>query len=305
MAIHSTPSAAAPGFSDQVPPLVTHCTGLQLPAGSAPRPYLHPVLSLGGATVTEAGPADHPHHLGLSVAFSDVNGTNFWGGSTFTAASGPVLLSNHGTQFPHDWRSSTGTDEAGESGAVLWKSASGDELAAEERHIQQFAHPEPGSWSLSLSSVIRPAARVERLAVSSSAVKGRAGAGYGGIFWRFPRGSDDPVVLSDAGTGADAAHGSRSPWLSVTMRLEGGPVSVVLGQDPGRQLPWFIRTEGYLGAGPAAAWSEPAHVDAETPLRLGLHAVIHDGAVTTPAHALELLHQHPRLSRPGATDRTS
>jgi len=304
LAIHIPPPAAAPGLLSPVPPLVTHCTGLNLPATSAPRPYLHPVRSLGGATVTEAGPADHPHHLGLSVAFSDVNGTNFWGGSTFTATSGPVLLANHGTQVPQGWHTSAGTGMAGESGAVLWKSESGDELAVEQRHIQQFAHPEPGSWSLSLSSVIRPAAHVGRLAVSSSAVKGRAGAGYGGIFWRFPCGSDDPVVLSDAGSGADAAHGSRSPWLSVTMRLQGGPVSVVLGQDAGHQLPWFIRAKGYLGAGPAAAWSESTHVDPGTPLRLGLHAVIHDGAVTTPARALELLHQHPRLSRPGSTDRT-
>jgi LacI family transcriptional regulator len=89
------------------------------------------------------------------------------------------------------------------------------------------------------------------------------------------------------------------------MRLDGGPVSVVLGQDAANPLPWFIRAEGYLGAGPAVAWSEPAHVDQDTPLRLGLHAVIHDGAVTTPARAVELLHQHPRVSRPGSTDRTS
>jgi hypothetical protein len=305
LAIHTTPSAAAPGLPSQGQTLATHCTALSEPGASAPRPYLHPVRSLAGATVTEAGPADHPHHLGLSIAFSDVNGTNFWGGSTFTAASGPVLLANHGTQVPHDWHPSAGTDTTGESGAVSWKSESGSELAVEQRSIQYFAHPEPGSWSLSMSSVIRPAASVERLAVSSSAVKGRAGAGYGGIFWRFPRGSGDPVVLSDAGSGADAAHGSRSPWLSVTMRLGTGPVSVVLAQDPGHQLPWFVRTEGYLGAGPAVAWSQPAHVDQDTPLRLGLHAVIHDGAVTTPARALELLHQHPRLSRPGSTDRTS
>lgn len=304
MAIHTTPSAAVPGLSGQGQPLATHCTASREPASSAPRPYLHPVRSLAGATVTEAGPADHPHHLGLSLALSDVNGTNFWGGSTFTAASGPMLLANHGTQLPQGWQSSLGGDTGGGSGGVSWRSASGEELALEQRRIQYFVHPEPGSWSLSLSSVIRPAAGVERLVVSSSAVKGRPGAGYGGIFWRFPHGSGDPVVLSDAGSGADAAHGSMSPWLSVTMRIDGAPVSVVLAQDPERLLPWFVRADGYLGAGPAVAWSEPAHVDRHTPLRLGLHAVIHDGAVNTAARALELLRQHPRLSRPGSTDRT-
>lgn len=301
MASHTTPSAAVPGLARRAPLLATHCTGLQEAATSAPRPYLHPVRSLAGATLTEAGPADHPHHLGLSVAFSDINGTNFWGGSTFTATNGPMVLANHGTQLPQDWQSS----RQEESGVVSWRSESGDELGVEQRRIQSFAHPEPGSWSLTLTSVIRPAAGVERLVVSSSAVKGRAGAGYGGIFWRFARGSRDPLILSDAGSGADAAHGSPSPWLSVTTRIDGGPVSVVLAQDPERLLPWFIRSEGYLGAGPAVAWSEPAHVDQDTPLRLALHAVIHDGPVPTAAHALELLQQHPRTSRPSSPDRTS
>lgn len=301
MAIHTLPPAAAPGVTDPVPTLATHCTGREQPAASAPRPYLHPVRSLAGAIVTEAAPADHPHHLGLSIAFSDVNGTNFWGGSTFTAASGPMLLANHGTQVLQGWKSTASE----ESGGVSWRSDSGGELAVERRHLEYFAHPEPGTWSLSLSSVIRPAAGVEQLEVSSSAVKGRAGAGYGGIFWRFPQGSSGPLVLSDAGSGADAAHGSRSPWLAVTMRIDGGTVSVVLAQDPERPLPWFIRAEGYLGAGPAVAWSEPARAGHNTPLRLGLHAVIHDGAVQTPARALELLQQHPRLCRPGSTDRTS
>ncbi|HJV98490.1 MAG TPA: PmoA family protein [Arthrobacter sp.] len=313
MAIHTPPAAAATGFSVQGRPLVTHRTGLRQPATKAPRPYLHPVRSLAGTTVTEAGPADHPHHLGLSIAFSDVNGTNFWGGSTFTAASGPVLLANHGSQVPQGWKSTAGGDpDTGASGeigeescGISWRSDSGDELAVEERHIEYFSHLAPGSWGLSLSSVIRPAAGVEQLVVSSSAVKGRAGAGYGGIFWRFPSGSADPLVLSGAGSGADAAHGSRSQWLSVSMRIGGAPVSVVLAQDAENPLPWFIRAEGYLGAGPAVAWSEAAHAGHNTPLRLGLHAVIDDGAVDSPARALELLQQHPRLSRPGPTDRTS
>ncbi|MCU1515487.1 MAG: hypothetical protein JWQ75_208 [Pseudarthrobacter sp.] len=305
MAIHTPHAAAVPALSAVGGQLASHCTTLNQPATSAPRPYLHPVRSLGGATVTEAGPRDHPHHLGLSVAFSDVNGTNFWGGSTFTAASGPMLLANHGTQVPRGWKPSAGGVAGGESGSVSWRSESGAELAVEQRRLEYFAHPEPGTWSLSLSSVIRPAAGVEQLEVSSSAVKGRAGAGYGGIFWRFPQGSAGPLVLSDAGIGATAAHGSRSPWLSVSMRTDGGPVSVVLAQDPERPLPWFIRAEGYLGAGPAVAWSEPALAGHNTPLRLDLHAVIHDGAVQTPARALALLQQHPRLSRPGPTDRTS
>lgn len=304
MATHALPAEAPRGPADSGQQLATHVTTLRQPATSSPRPFLHPVRSLAGATVTEAGPADHPHHLGLSVAFSDVNGTNFWGGSTFTAATGPMLLANHGRQLTQGWQSSENETGATEEGGVSWRSESDNELAVEQRRIERFVHPEAGSWSLSLASVIFPAAGVEQLLVSSSAVKGRAGAGYGGIFWRFPRGTGDPHILSDAGSGADAAHGSRSPWLSVTMHIDGAPVSVVLAQDPDFPLPWFIRAEGYLGAGPAVAWSDAAQADRSHPLRLSLHAVIHDGPVPTAARALELLRHHPRTSSPGTSDRT-
>lgn len=300
MAIHTMSAAENPGFSCLGQPLATHCTSLQQPDSSAPRPYLHPVRSLAGATLTEAEPADHPHHLGLSLAFSDLNGTNFWGGSTFTAGAGPTMLLNHGTQVPWGWQYA----DSGAAGNVTWLSEAGAELAAERRSIHCLEHPEPGSWSLSMTSVMVPRAGVERLAVSSSAVKGREGAGYGGIFWRFARGSGDPLILSEAGTGADAAHGSLSPWLSITMRINGERISVVLAQDRGHLLPWFIRADGYLGAGPAVAWALPAHVDRAAPLRLALHAVIHDGPVPNAARALELLQHHPRIS-PSSADRTS
>ena len=73
--------------------------GVDLAPCLAPRPYLHPLRTLAGVPLTETGPDDHPHHLGLSLAFSDVNGSNFWGGSTYTC-NGPAILANHGRQVP-------------------------------------------------------------------------------------------------------------------------------------------------------------------------------------------------------------
>ncbi|WP_189337657.1 DUF6807 family protein [Arthrobacter sp. AFG7.2] len=299
MATHTKPLAVPDGAPGSELPAL-HNRYLQEPADHAPRPYLHPVRSLAGTVVSQARPADHPHHLGLSIAFSDINGTNFWGGSTYTPAGGSMLLDNHGVQRPHGWQSTSNT----EFGDVSWISRSGEHLGAEQRRIEYLHHPAPATWSLSLFSVMVPAGDAERLEVSSSAVKGRAGAGYGGIFWRFPEPTGQPLVLSDAGSGADAAHGSLSRWLSISMDLGGAAVTVVLGQDPDRLLPWFIRTEGYLGAGPSVAWTQAAVVDHNNPLKLALHAVIHDGPVSTAAHALELLQQHPLLSN-SPPDRTS
>lgn len=274
--------------------------GAELPPVTAPRPYFHPVRSLAGTVLTDVGPADHPHHLGLSIAFSDLNGTNFWGGSTYTPEHGPVILPNHGRQLM-----TVQTDDGTrKTASVHWLSEHGTVLAEEHRTVECFPHPAPGTWSLSLTSAMVPAGGVGTLEVSSSAVKGRAGAGYGGIFWRFPADSADPAVFSAAGEGSGAAHGSLSPWLALSVSIngagsikgarsiKGAPAAVVLAQD-GPVRPWFIRTEGYVGAGPAVAWSEKAVANAASPLRQSLHAVIHDGRVTSAAQALELLENHP------------
>ena len=283
--------------------LVGRHSGRDLPGHSSPRPYLHPVRSLAGAMLTEVAPEDHPHHLGLSIAFADLNGTNFWGGSTFTP-DGPAVLPNHGRQVLSGWTDSpTEASPTEAAGTVVWRSEEGMDLAFEQRNIRCFSHPQPGTWSLSVESVMVPAGNVGRLEVSSSAVKGRAGAGYGGIFWRFPAPRSQPLVLSANGEGAAAAHGSRSPWLAISTTVDGAPVSVVLAQGSSLR-PWFVRTAGYLGAGPAVAWSEKAVANAASPLAQSLHAVIHDGLVDTPTKAVELLQHHPGIPALSPPDRT-
>ncbi|MDR6437549.1 LacI family transcriptional regulator [Paenarthrobacter nicotinovorans] len=276
--------------------------GQDRPGIVAPRPYLHPIRTMTGVGLTEAAPEDHPHHLGLSLAFSDLNGSNFWGGSTYTQ-NGPEILPNHGRQIPSGWEHRAGHTEAGSAeGTITWISHSNEAVANEQRSYLYQEHPVPNTWSLSFTSVIRPAGSVEQLSVSSSAVKGRAGAGYGGIFWRFPAGDAPAHVLCSSGAGAGAAHGSLSPWLVVGLRHQGQDASVILAQDSSQLRPWFVRTGGYIGAGPAVAWDRAASADRDNPLILSLHAVIHDGAVSTSSHAQELLQQHFHFSN--SPDRT-
>jgi LacI family transcriptional regulator len=296
--------------------LITPVSGAGLDAASAPRPYFHPVRTVSGTVLTDVAPADHIHHLGLSIAFSDLNGTNFWGGSTYTPDRGPVVLPNHGRQLAESRPGSDGAGgaggasgaggpagEPGARGTVLWVSEEGVVLARERRTVRAFTHPAPGTWSLSLDSVMVPAGGIPALEVSSSAVKGRTGAGYGGIFWRFPADCSDTTLLCADGAGEDAAHGSRSPWLAISTVTGGAPATVVLAQGiPAR--PWFIRAGEYLGAGPAVAWSRKAVADAAHPLHQVLHAVIHDGRVTSPDQALRLLEHHPAANTTKHPDRT-
>ncbi|MEU4831393.1 DUF6807 family protein, partial [Streptosporangium sp. NPDC023615] len=85
-----------------------------LRATDAPRPHLHPVRTLAGTVVTETQPADHVHHFGAGVAISDVNGVNFWGGSTYVPGTGPVILPNHGRQRRRSLRPVNGAGGGGD-----------------------------------------------------------------------------------------------------------------------------------------------------------------------------------------------
>ena len=267
--------------------------GAELPRGLAPRPFLHPITTHAGVTLTAAQPPDHIHHLGLSVAVSDLNGSNFWGGSTYTA-DGPRILDNHGRQRAGPCRSTPD----GVTGEIDWVDADGASIARERRSISYYEHADPQSWVLGVSSLLTAAPGVDALRLSSSAVKGRAGSGYGGIFWRFSQ-ARSVMVETVSGMGLRAAHGSLSPWLLLNLDIEGEQVGIVLVQDSTlEQLPWFIRTDGYLGAGPAVAWETVRTVPEGQELALGLQAVVRDGYVSGPDHVARLIAGIPSTAAP-------
>src|SRR3954468_335161 len=62
---------------------------------SLEKPVLYPIRSASGALVTRGFPldprpgeaADHPHHIGHWFNYGDVNGYDFWGNSSETAAN--------------------------------------------------------------------------------------------------------------------------------------------------------------------------------------------------------------------------
>jgi hypothetical protein len=84
----------------------------------APRPYLHPVRTLGGVVVTDELCFDHPWHLGASLTMADVNGVNVWGGRTFVRDSGYVWLPDHGRVRHDGWLPSQDGGLASQDGGL-------------------------------------------------------------------------------------------------------------------------------------------------------------------------------------------
>ena len=250
--------------------------GTSIDSVLSPRPFLHPVETLAGVRVTDSHPTDHLHHFGIGVALPDVNGTSYWGGRTYVQDVGSIMLENQGVQRRDDL------------------TVDGDALVErltwiDEREVAQLSEVrvltgrparvgERDAWTLGWRSTL--AANFGALTFGSPATNGREGAGYGGLFWRFPRW--EATVITRDGEGEAAAHGSTSPWLAVVDA--GRHVTVLLAQPAGRPaMPWFARVDEYLGIGPAVAWSELLTVPEGGTLELGLDALLLDRAVTDPA----------------------
>jgi predicted dehydrogenase len=238
-----------------------------LPATDSPRPYLHDVRTLGGVEVTQVRPDDHVHHLGAGVAISDLGGANFWGGRTYVRDQGPTWLDNHGTQRHLAF---TRLDDGGFTELLEWAGPGGP-LVREERTVA--ARPLGEAWALDFAFTLTNLTGAP-LTIESSATKGRAGAGYGGFFWRAPGTSVDRVTLPGD---EQAVHGSRQPWVAMSGTTpDGRGWTLVFVQADGD--PWFVRVADYPGVGQALAWDTP--LTFEHTLSRRVVTVVADGRLT-------------------------
>lgn len=247
----------------------------------SPRPYLHPVRTLGGRAVTDARPADHRWHLGVGVAVADVDGVNLWGGPTYVPGEGYLPRDDHG-RIAH-----TGFAELGDDGftqRLAWTSPTGHVLLTEERRIR--ARFVPAGWELELGTVLtNPTERPVRL--GSPATRGRPGAGYGGLFWRLPPGRAVDVRTA-ATAGEQATHGTVAPWLVWTDREAGFTLALTGADDATRADPWFVRVAEYPGVGSQLAARDPLELPPGGALGRGLRALVADGVLddrTVAQHA--------------------
>jgi hypothetical protein len=252
----------------------------EVPLGSSPRPYLHPVRTFAGTTVTDAAPDSHPHQFGISVAAPDVDGHNFWGGRTFIAGHGPAWLDNHGTQAHQRWLRRTDTELAH---TLQWTSAHHAPLLREERSITCWPVADT-AWALAVRTELTNA--LDRpLPIRSPAAHGRAGAGYGGVFWRGPAVAGTARVFSAAGADVRAVHGTAAAWVAVT-----GDAWTMLfapGDETTARDRWFVRARDYIGVCSSLTWDEPLVLAPGETIARRVVAVVADGVLSTEA-AVEL-----------------
>ncbi|GAA5198885.1 hypothetical protein GCM10023346_37280 [Arthrobacter gyeryongensis] len=276
------PVLSLPGGGEQgrAAVLATLQSGAGLAARLSPRPYLHPVRTLAGVTVTDHLPADHSWHLGAGFALQDVNGTNFWGGKTYVRASGRYEeRQDHGRII--EVSATSGPGLLGQE--LSWQAPDGTELLRERRTTRsgQLDHR---TWQLELRTELTA---VVDSSLGSPGSNGALGSGYGGFFWRLPAPAGAEVFTAES-RGEPEVHGSASPWLAWAADFPEGPATLVFAAPAEAQDPWFVRMADYPAVGSALAWERPVELTAGESLVRTFTVWIVDGRLS-PAEVAELM----------------
>lgn len=252
------------------------------PQLEAPKPYFHPVRTLGGDLVSLYRPHDHVWHKGISWSLANVGEENFWGGPTYVRDKGYQQLDNDGTQlhvgFPRlDVESERiiGTEE------LHWISQAGARMFTEHRRFAVRAHPHLNAWQLSYATEMTNTSGAS-VTFGSPTTNGREAAGYSGLFWRGPRSFSHGLVVTPEGTGGDELMGCRHPWLGFVGRHDGAGVGSTLvfrdhESNYNHPTQWFVRSGVYAVVCPAPFYETEHDVPADATLALRYDVVVADG----------------------------
>lgn len=251
------------------------------PTRESPRPYFHPVRTLGGDVITIYRPHDHVWHKGIALSLPHVGHENFWGGPTFRDGS-YVQLANNGTMRHDDFDQALAKDGLVHVGERLtWITEAGEAKVSERRGITATAWPAHHAWGLAFETQMTNVTAAD-IVFASPTTEGRPGAGYGGLFWRGPRSfTGGRVILPDA-TGGDELMGRRAPWLALAgQHDEHGRWSTIVFGDDERNFsyptPWFVRSTPFAGACPAPFFDATRTLPPGATLTLRWSLAIADG----------------------------
>ncbi len=237
-------------------------------SASRPKTYVHPLCLPDGRAITLDGPKDHVHHRGLMVAWSEVNGIDFWG---------EINPARHGEIVHQKFERLRDGAEAQIAAVNLWK-AEGKALLAERRTIT-VSPPAAGSlwveWITELRAVTEPV----KLAAGKHV--------YNGLGIRVTPEMDGGRVLNSKGTATiEKANGEAANWCA----YYGAGAGVAMFDHPANPRhpnAFFVMNKafGYMSAAPTYQEAFDLAVNESIRFRWGVLAFSGEPVADT-------LHQH-------------
>ena len=282
------------GYGDQL--LFTYVYVPDMPQSESPKPYFHPINTLGGNEVSCYRPYDHLWHKGLQMTMAHlstptVRAQNFWGGGSYIHGQGYVQLPNNGSMDHQMWRVVELTDDGvALRHALVWTTEPGEHWLNEERRIVvSNVDSDAGSYCLDFHTKLTNIWH-EDLHFGSPTTAGRPDAGYGGLFWRGPRSFTPSGNIRTAGdlhseeTPEAEIMGSSSSWLAYSGRHDGtGHRSTILFLDhptnPRYPTKWFVRRDPFACMSFAFSFEDEYLLRVGQEMALQYRLVICDGEV--------------------------
>ncbi|WP_424448985.1 PmoA family protein [Microbacterium arborescens] len=235
------------------------------PQLESPKPFLHPIRTRAGHTVSLFRPWDHVWHKGIAWSLPVVGEENFWGGPTYVHGQFYVQLDNDGTQ--RHAALTRLTVDADSSDPIVrvahdleWITQRGVRLFSERRTLTARV-VDDRTWALTFETEMTNVT-ADAIAIGSPTTKGRENAGYGGLFWRGPRSFTGGVLVTADGTGSgDDVRGQRHEWMGFAGRHDDVDaasliVMVDAAENPHHPPQWFARSEEFACLNPAPFFSE-------------------------------------------------
>lgn len=240
------------------------------PQLESPKPYLHPIRTRAGRTVSLYRPWDHVWHKGIAWSLPFVGDDNFWGGPTYVHGQFYVQLENDGSQ-EHQALTELAVDRTeGETARVAhdlaWITQDGRRLFTERRTLTARVI-DAESWALTVEIEMTNVTDAA-IAFGSPTTRGRENAGYGGLFWRGPRAFTGGTLVTGEGTGSgNDMRGQRHEWMGFAGRHDDIDESSLIvmvdaAENPHHPPQWFARSEEFACLNPAPFFSEEVVVEA-------------------------------------------
>jgi hypothetical protein len=273
------------------------------PQYESPRPYIHPVSTLGGRLVSVFRPHDHVWHKGIALSLPNVGPDNFWGGATYRRADGYVDLDNNGS-MDHQRVTEISVDETTANFAheLVWHTQAGGRLITEQRALSVALAEDDDAWTLRFDTTLTNVSD-SAIEIGSPTTEGRENAGYGGLFWRGPRSFTGGTIIGSDGTEGEEVRGTRGPWAGFSGKhddIDGESTVVMVDAHDNPQHPpqWFARSEPFACLNPAPFFSEVFTLPTDATVSFSYAVVIADGASDHARMARLAQHGSARL---GAT----
>jgi hypothetical protein len=218
-----------------------------------PKTYVHPFCAPDGSPLTLDGPADHIHHRGVTIGWSNVNGYEFFGEDNPGLPKGRIVHQRFEKMAETPYPTVTAINH--------W--VGGDEVfVIERRTIAAPAQVGGMVWML-WDSELR-AAKAGTVLRTDKAV-------YNGLGIRLIHEMDGGRVLnSDGRDSVASANGQRAAWAAYSGALpSGGTAGIALfdhPSNPRHPTPFFVMNRfGYISAAPT--FYEPLPLEESKPLQ--------------------------------------